>query len=124
MKTPYPKIVLSYTQETPIYYQRLAQFIIGKPGSMTITEALIAKKPVIAIKSRGMSPVQRGNEEWVKEHEVGIIVSKMEALPDAIQQVITSDDYRRNAEREAHQGVFEAAEFIRALSRSGRDSIA
>jgi processive 1,2-diacylglycerol beta-glucosyltransferase len=119
LKTPYNKLVLSYTQETPIYYQRLAQFIIGKPGSMTITEALIAKKPVIAIRSRGMWPVQRGNEEWVKEHAVGIIVSKMEALPEAVRQVIASDDYRRNAEREAHQGVFEAAEFICALAEGG-----
>jgi UDP-N-acetylglucosamine:LPS N-acetylglucosamine transferase len=74
MKTPYRKLAVSYTQETPIYYQRLADFIIGKPGSMTITAALIARKPVIAIKSRGMSPVQRGNEEWVREHKVGIIV--------------------------------------------------
>jgi processive 1,2-diacylglycerol beta-glucosyltransferase len=117
LKTHYPKLVMNYTKETPIYYQRLAQFIIGKPGSMTITEALIAKKPIIAIRSRGMRPVQQGNEEWVQRHGVGIIVSNMETLPDAIQRVITSDDYRRNAEREAHRGVFEAAGFICDLIR-------
>ncbi|MGH9849847.1 MAG: glycosyltransferase [Blastocatellia bacterium] len=116
MKTPYHKLELSYTKETPIYYQRLAQFIIGKPGSMTITEALIAGKPVIAIKSRGMSPVQRGNEEWVREHGIGIIVAGLDELPAAVNDVLTSDGYRRNAEREFHRGVFEAAEYICALA--------
>ncbi len=116
MDTPYHKLALSYTKETPIYYQRLARFIIGKPGSMTITEALIAGKPVIAIKSRGMSPVQRGNEEWVNEHGVGIIVAGMDELPSAVNDVITADHYRRNAEREFHRGVFEAAEYICALA--------
>ncbi|MCI0661271.1 MAG: hypothetical protein L0220_09385 [Acidobacteria bacterium] len=115
LKTPYRKLALSYTKETPIYYQRLAQFIIGKPGAMTITEAMIARKPVIAIKSRGMSPVQRGNEEWVKEHGVGVIVGDMDELPAAVRDVITSDHYRRNAEREFHRGVFEAARYVCAL---------
>jgi processive 1,2-diacylglycerol beta-glucosyltransferase len=117
MNTPYPKLALSYTKETPIYYQGLADFIIGKPGTMTITEALIAAKPVIAIKSRGMSPVQRGNEEWMEGHGVGIVVSDMKALPNAVKQVITSDKYRRNAERESHRGVFEAAEIICELTQ-------
>jgi processive 1,2-diacylglycerol beta-glucosyltransferase len=116
LETPYRKLVLSYTRETPIYYQRLAQFIIGKPGSMTITEALIARKPVIAIKSRGMSPVQRGNEEWVQERKVGIIVAGMDELPAGVSDVIGSDCYRQNAAREFHRGVFEAAEHICALA--------
>jgi UDP-N-acetylglucosamine:LPS N-acetylglucosamine transferase len=116
LKTPYRKLALSYTRETPIYYQRLADFIIGKPGSMTITEALIARKPVIAIKSRGMSPVQRGNEEWVQEHKVGIIVAGMDELPAAVSDVIESDCYRQNAAKEFHRGVFEAAKHICALT--------
>ncbi len=116
LETPYRKLAQSYTRETPISYQRLADFIIGKPGAMTITEALIARKPVIAIKSRGMSPVQRGNEEWVQEHKVGIIVAGMDELPAAVSDVIAVDCYRQNAAREFHRGVFEAAEHICALA--------
>jgi processive 1,2-diacylglycerol beta-glucosyltransferase len=118
MKTPDRKLVLNYTKDTPIFYQHLADFIIGKPGSMTITEALIARKPLIAIKSRGMSPVQRGNEEWVKEHGVGIIVAGMDELPAIVSEVMTSDYYRLNAAREFHQGVFEAAERICSLTET------
>lgn len=109
LKTPYRKLILSYTPETPIYYQQLADFIIGKPGSMTITEALIARKPLIAVKSRGMSPVQRGNEEWVEEHKVGIVVAGMNQLPAAVSNVIESDFYRQNSARAFHRGVFDAA---------------
>jgi processive 1,2-diacylglycerol beta-glucosyltransferase len=116
MKTPYRKQVLNYTKDTPIFYQHLANFIIGKPGSMTITEALIARKPLIAIKSRGMSPVQRGNEEWMKQHGVGTIVAGIDQLPAAVSDVMTDDYYRGNAAREFHQGVFEAAERICSLT--------
>jgi hypothetical protein len=63
-----------------------------------------------------MSPVQRGNEEWVKEHGVGIIVAGMDELPLAVNDVMTTDDYRRNAASARHRGVFDAAEHIRALT--------
>ena len=58
MKTPYRKLVLSYSKETPIRYHRLINFVIGKPGSMTITEAVVTRTPLIVIQSRGMQPVQ------------------------------------------------------------------
>ena len=115
LETPYRKLVLGYNKETPIYYHRLADFVIGKPGSMTITEALITRTPMIALRSRGMRPVQRGNEEWDQRHGVGLIVDRMEGLAPAVRAVITSRRYRQQAEREYHRGVFEAAGIIGSL---------
>jgi hypothetical protein len=114
-ETPYRKLVLSYTRETPIYYHRLADFVIGKPGTMTITEALIARTPLIAIESRGMRPVQHGNEEWVREHGTGIIVERLDELAKAVVEVGASRSYRHRAEQEFHRGVFEATDVISSL---------
>jgi hypothetical protein len=63
-----------------------------------------------------MSPVQRGNEEWVKERGVGIIVPNLEELPIAIEKVMTSPDYRIHAVAEMHRGVFEAVDFVCSLT--------
>ena len=58
-------LLASSRSETPTDYHRLADFVIGKPGSMRITEALIDRKPLIIIQSRGMRPLQRGNENLI-----------------------------------------------------------
>jgi UDP-N-acetylglucosamine:LPS N-acetylglucosamine transferase len=115
-ETPYCKLVLGYTRETPIYYQRLADFVIGKPGTMTITEALITRTPLIAIESRGMKPVQHGNEDWVRERGTGIIVEGLDKLAQAVIEVSTSRSYLHRAEQEFHRGVFEATDLISSLS--------
>lgn len=115
LNTPYRKVVLGYTQATPIYYLQLADFVIGKPGAMTITESLITGTPLIIIKSRGMRPVQRGNEEWVVEHGVGKICDRLDNLVPAINEVLTSPSFRQNVKKEHHQAIFEAAELICSL---------
>src|SRR5262245_2329593 len=116
LETPYRKLVLGYSNEAPIYYHRLADFVIGKPGAMTITEALVAQVPLIVIKSRGMRPVQRENEAWVQKRGTGIVVDRMDTLQQAVREIIASRRYRRNAEREFHRGVFDAAGLICSLA--------
>lgn len=112
---PHPKLVLGYLPETPIHYLHLADFAIGKPGAMTITEALITKTPLIALKSRGMRPVQRGNEAWLVKHNVGILAAKVDEIVPAIRQVLASDTYRQRAAEQVHRAVFEAAERLGSL---------
>jgi len=112
MDMPYPKLVLSYERDTPICYYQLADFVIGKPGTMTITEALVAQKPLIAIKSRGMRPVQAGNERWLQERGVGVVVRQASDIDQAVDRVLGDRAYGRRAARARHNGVFAAAELI------------
>lgn len=115
LKTPYRKRVLGYQTETPIQYLHLADFAIGKPGAMTITEALITKTPLIALKSKGMRPVQRGNEAWLVTHQVGILARHVGEIVPAIQQIITNPVYQQRAATEAHRAIFDVAELIGSL---------
>ena len=110
------KLVLGYQKETPVHFFKISDIVIGKPGAMTITECLIAKKPSLFIKSTGLDFVQRGNENWVEEHKVGIIVRDLKELPSLISDMLTNKVYRENAENNFHRGVFDAAEKIIALS--------
>jgi processive 1,2-diacylglycerol beta-glucosyltransferase len=111
-ETPYPKLVLGYKQDTPIRYYQLADFVIGKPGTMTITEALVAQKPLIAIKSRGMRPVQAGNERWLQQHGLGVVVPPASDIDQTLDRVLSDHSYGHRAARARHNGVFAAAELI------------
>jgi hypothetical protein len=110
LPTPYPKALLGYLKETPIHYLHLADFAIGKPGSMTITEALITGTPLIIFKSRGMSPVQCGNEQWVLENQVGIMVKNSHQIVKAITDLLSTPHYADNAKNQYHHAVFEVAD--------------
>lgn len=116
LKTPYPKVVLGYQQQTPIYYLHLADFAIGKPGAMTITESLIVEKPLIIFQSRGMHPVQRGNESWVIKHQVGLIVKHPHQIVNAISELLGAPIYRENAKKYSHRAVFESIELLTHLN--------
>ncbi|MGH9849846.1 MAG: glycosyltransferase [Blastocatellia bacterium] len=120
LETTYKKLVLGYSAETPVRYLQLADFVIGKPGAMTITESLILQKPLIAIKSKSLAPVQRGHEDWIERHGTGIVIESPVELASAIKLALSSEQYRQNAAREYHRGVFEAAEILCALAEAGR----
>jgi glycosyltransferase involved in cell wall biosynthesis len=115
LKTPYPKKVFSYLKETPVHYQHLADFAIGKPGAMTITEALITNTPLIAIKSTGMRPVQKGNEDWLTQAQVGLVAPDVKSLVPAINEVLQRPAYKQNMLRHRHQAIVEATDIIAAI---------
>lgn len=112
---PYPRLALGYLPDTPVPYLHLADFAIGKPGTMTITEALITQTPLIAIKSRGMRLVQRGNEEWLVEKGVGILADGVREVVPAIRQILSSDDYRQRTAEHLHRAIYEAAAILGRL---------
>ena len=108
MELPYPRLVLDYLPDTPVEYCRLADFTIGKPGTMTIFESLVCGAPVLAIESTGMAPLQRGNERWLERSGAGLVVRRLGALPQAVNRVLShSTEFKAAAERHAGRGVFE-----------------
>jgi processive 1,2-diacylglycerol beta-glucosyltransferase len=114
LETNFKKLVLGYLEETPVKYLQLADFVIGKAGAMTINECLVMGKPLIAIKSH----LQSGHEAWIKFSGTGIVIESPGELASAIKSVLSSDNYRKNAAREYHRGVFEAAEILCALAEA------
>lgn len=115
MSTPYRKAVLGYLPQSPTHLLRLADAMVGKPGSMTITEAVVLGRPLVALRAGGLRPVQRGNEEWLEARGVGRIAESPSAVGRILREVLADEGYRRRAEGEHHRGVFEAARIIADL---------
>lgn len=118
LTTPYPKAVLGYTVEAPAYYYHLADILIGKPGSMTITEAIITHTPIIALEAQTLALVQRGNEAWLRQSGVGEVAT-IENLPASIERILGSKTTKEGIEREWHRGVFEIAEILLQFLQTG-----
>lgn len=115
-KTVYPKAVFSYFKETPLYYLHLSDFAIGKPGAMTITEALVTETPQIALKSTGMRPVQKGNEEWLVSSGVGLLAADVKNVVPCLKQMLNEMEiFKQKIKQNTHRGIFNCAERIAAI---------
>lgn len=108
MRTPYGKRVLGFTPEPPAAWYELADVIVGKPGSMTITESLVKRKPLVAVRSETLAIVQRGNEEWLERAGVGRVV-EIDDVPSAVRDVLRCPEMRANIDRHWHHGMDEIA---------------
>lgn len=114
--TSYPKAVFSYLPQTPLYYLHLSDFAIGKPGAMTITEALVTETPLIALKSTGMRPVQKGNEAWLQSSGTGLLAANVEeVVPCLIEVLRDTERFKQNIKRNTHKGIFNCAEIIASI---------
>lgn len=115
-KTVYPKAVFSYLKETPLYYLHLSDFAIGKPGAMTITEALVTETPQIALKSTGMRPVQKGNETWLVTSGVGLLANNVQQVVPCLRQILNEPEkFKQNIAKHTHRGIFKCAETIKKI---------
>lgn len=110
------RLVYGFTPAPPVVYHQLADFLIGKPGSMTITEAVVTGTPVLPIRARGMWVVQRGNERWVEETEAGVVVPRPAALPAAVRRVLDDGGMGARLRALRHEGVYEAARIVAGLA--------
>jgi 1,2-diacylglycerol 3-beta-galactosyltransferase len=112
-----PMFVEGFTNQVP-YYMHLADFMIGKPGPGSISEALAMKLPVIVQSNAATLPQERYNARWVLEKEVGFVVSnfrRIEQVAGALIEPATLARYRANAARIQNRAVFEIPEILERI---------
>jgi 1,2-diacylglycerol 3-beta-galactosyltransferase len=103
------KFVEGFTTEIP-YYMQLADFLIGKPGPGSMSEALIMKLPVIVARNVWTLPQERYNAEWLLQTQAGFVVRSFRQIDDAVARLIepaTFASYRASAAAFENQAVFE-----------------
>ncbi|MCR9201136.1 MAG: hypothetical protein NXI04_21050 [Planctomycetaceae bacterium] len=115
LATPYPVIAQPFQAAPPVLAHRLADFLIGKPGTMTLNEALVTRTPFIFVKSRGLDLLQRGNEDWVLEKGVGVQADTPDTVDEAVNAVLQDPQIHQNIRAVQHRGVFEAGAVIARL---------
>lgn len=102
-----PRRVLGFTPEVARTMQ-LADFFIGKPGPGSLSEAVQMRLPVIVVRNRWTLPQERYNTQWVREHEVGLVLPSFARIDTAVAQLVRElPRYRAATRRLDNRAVFE-----------------
>ncbi len=110
-------IVVEFTPEVRRYMQ-LGDFFIGKPGPGSLSEAVQQGLPVITVRNRWTMPQERYNTDWVREHQLGIIVGATREIGEAAHALLADvETYRANVRRVENRAVFEVPEILERIVR-------
>jgi Glycosyltransferase family 28 C-terminal domain len=104
-----PRLIEGFTSNVP-YYMQLADFFIGKPGPGSIAEAMAMGLPVIVERNAWTLPQERYNAVWVREKEVGLVVSNFAKIAEAVTQLLNQETFARfqcNARKMHNRALFE-----------------
>jgi 1,2-diacylglycerol 3-beta-galactosyltransferase len=106
--------VVGFTREVP-KFMKMADFMIGKPGPGSISEAMAMKLPVIVERNAWTMPQERYNTEWVREQGVGLVLGSFRDIVGAVQELLQPDNYARYraaAAAQHNQAVFEIPDML------------
>ena len=109
-----PMHVEGFTSEVPAF-MHLSDFLIGKPGPGSISEAIAMRLPVIVERNHFTLPQERYNCEWVLEHEVGVVLKNFRSVGEAVGKLIEPSVLRRyqaNAASMTNRAVYEIPEAL------------
>ncbi len=109
-----PMFVEGFTREVPRYMQ-LADYLIGKPGPGSISEAVAMRLPVIIERNAWTLPQERYNAEWVREQGIGIVLPNFRGIAEAVDRLLEPAAYatfRAAIERLENRAVFEIPDIL------------
>jgi hypothetical protein len=112
-----PLFVEGFTREIP-YYMRISDFVIGKPGPGSISEAVHMRLPVIVERNAWTLPQERYNAEWIRENGVGLVLSNFRQIEKAAAELLKPEVFARFRASVAaldNCAVFEVPEILRQI---------
>jgi len=118
-----PRFVEGFTTNVP-YYMQLADFFIGKPGPGSISEALTMGLPVMVERNAWTLPQERYNAEWVREKQVGMVVSNFDTVAGAVAEMLEGETFQRfrcNAKKMHNRALFEIPEILSRILESSQN---
>jgi len=114
-----PMFVEGFTTEVP-YYMRISDFLIGKPGPGSISEALEMGLPVIVERNTWTLPQERFNTDWLTEKQVGVVLPNFRHIGRAVEDLLRDgslERYRENSSRTRNMALFEVPEILETVFR-------
>jgi UDP-N-acetylglucosamine:LPS N-acetylglucosamine transferase len=115
-----PRLVLEFSSEIQRYMQ-LSDFLIGKPGPGSISEAVQQRLPVIVARNSWTMPQERYNAQWIRENEVGLVVKSFSSIRPAVRELSSRlDEFRANVRRIHNHAVFEIPQILAAILHASR----
>ncbi len=112
---PGPFHVVGFTHEVP-YYMQISDFMIGKPGPGSISEALSKHLPVIIECNAWTLPQEVYNTVWVREKQVGIVLPNFLGVERAVREMVAKlDEYRNHTFTIENRAVFEILDILQSI---------
>ena len=114
MKFPFPVHVQGFTEHVA-HYMWLSEFFIGKPGPGSVSEALAMGLPVIVEAGSKTLAQERYNVEWIEQQGVGLRVTRMKDLPQAVTSMLKPAAYhaiRQRIQALSNRAVFEVPDVL------------
>lgn len=112
-----PMFVEGFTKEVPRYMQ-LVDYVIGKPGPGSISEAVEMHLPVIVERNAWTLPQERYNADWIREQGVGIVLPNFRGIARAVEELLEPAAYARfrgATERLRNRAVFEIPDILERI---------
>lgn len=109
--------------EDVAYFMNLADFFIGKPGSISISEALVMNLPVIVDRNYATLMNEKYNADWILEKQVGITIKSFKQIIPAIEELLKPENwsrYKTNVTAIQNQAVFEVVEILQNILDAGQ----
>lgn len=102
-----PKLIVGYTAKVA-EYMRLADVMVGKPGPISIHEAIACRVPLVLVDNPSMRILFEYNIRWAEENGIAKRVRSLTDVPGAVNEILASDHWYRNVARlnlDANAGV-------------------
>ncbi len=109
--------VIGFTPEIA-HYMHLADFFIGKPGNVSVSEAIAMNLPPIVERNWLTLPQERYAADWIKEKEVGLTVSSFRKIYPAVEAMIEPENFARyqaNVARFENRAVFDIPQLLQGI---------
>ncbi len=115
-----PRAVLEFAAEIQ-HYMRLSDFFVGKPGPGALSEAVQLRLPVIVTLNSGTRPQERYNAQWVRENNVGLVLSNFRGIHSAARELYARRrEFMASMEQIHNQAVFEVPRILEQILHAGR----
>lgn len=120
LKLAIPFYVEGFTNEVPSY-MAISDFLIGKPGPGSISEAVQMGIPVIIERNAWTLPQERFNADWVLKKQVGVVLQNFRDIDVAVGELLgpgVLEKYKANARAIENRAVFEIPELLERILAS------
>ena len=97
---------------------QLADYVIGKPGPGSISEAVVMRLPVIVERNAWTLPQERYNADWIREQGVGLVLPDFRGIAAAVDRLLDPGQYekfRAATARLDNRAVFEIPEILERI---------
>jgi Monogalactosyldiacylglycerol (MGDG) synthase/Glycosyltransferase family 28 C-terminal domain len=122
----FPCVVEGFTPNIPDY-MGLADFFIGKPGSVGVSEAIAMNLPVITECNSVTTLLQeRATADWLTDNGFGLVVKNFRDIDQAVAQMLEPDTLSRYQAKVAayhNHAVFEVVSYLENILEGSRQAI-